>query len=293
MQFQLQCKKYKMESTMQSMFDQVKEISQKFIASTIGRVTIVLGFVLIFFWYFFLSDSSQESREDHVYRIASDGMWYPEFLMGKEKNMSVFSNELLIEIAKRQNFKIELAFAKASNLFKGLENEDYDGVLASLRSGVQQKENFYTSDLYYLLGAVLIVQAHSDVQSLADLSGKTVGIRAGYPTPPKLQQYPSVLVRYYENMSQALADLNNNSIAGIIMETVPAYAYTSAYYRDTLKVLTPQLTHNGLSLITLKTEQNQWLIDQFNAGLKAIKEDGTYEQLLYKWDLYNPIELEK
>lgn len=276
---------------MQAMFDQVKEMAQKFMASVAGRVLIVLG-VLILFWYFFFTSASLEKREDHVYRIARDGMWYPEFLMGKEKNMTVFSNELIIEIAKRQNFKIELLFSSASNLFKGLENEDYDGVLASLTSGVQQKEIFLLSQPYYLLGSVLIVRADSTAQSLADLTGKTVGIRAGYPTPPKLQLYPNVLVKYYENMSKALADLNNNSLAGVIMEIVPAYAYSSAYYRDTLKVLTPQLTNNGLSLIALKKEKNQWLIEQFNAGLKAIKEDGTYEQLLYKWDLYNPIELE-
>lgn len=276
---------------MQTMFDQVKEMSQKFMASVAGRVLIVLG-ALILFWYFFFTSAGLEKREDHVYRIARDGMWYPEFLMGKEKNMTVFSNELMIEIAKRQNFKIELLFSSASNLFKGLENEDYDGVLASLSSGVQQKEIFLISQPYYLLGSVLIVRADSTAQSLADLTGKTVGIRAGYPTPPKLQLYPNVLVKYYENMSKALADLNNNSLAGVIMEIVPAYAYSSAYYRDTLKVLTPQLTNNGLSLITLKKEKNAWLIEQFNAGLKAIKEDGTYEQLLYKWDLYNPIEQE-
>jgi len=138
-----------------------------------------------------------------VYTIARDPSWYPLELLGKEKNMLAFSDELISAIAKKEKIRIELLLTGPNVLFEGLDNDEYDGVLAALSPNVVNKEKYLFSEPFYLVGPVLILPQKSQVKSLDEMANKVVGVRSGSSIMYNVIQYPSIIIVTYEDINMA------------------------------------------------------------------------------------------
>ena len=77
----------------------------------------------------------------------------------------------------------------------------------------------------------------------------------------------------------------------MILPALVAYTYIKTFYANRLKVATGPLTVEGLRLIAIKDENGRILIEYFNEGLKALKENGTYDELINNWGLMNTFKL--
>ena len=64
----------------------------------------------------------------------------------------------------------------SENRLAGLDNGDYEGILSSLILQEENTEKYISSNPYYLLGPVLVVSKSSEIKSLNDLKGKTIGL---------------------------------------------------------------------------------------------------------------------
>ena len=86
--------------------------------------------------------------------------------------------------------------------------------------------------------------------------------------------------------------MSNKVIDGMILDVIPAYEYTrNGIYRDQLKIVSKPLTNEGLRLIAKNNPESKKLIEHFNEGLKAMKKNDIYSQLLLKWELVDPEKL--
>lgn len=80
----------------------------------------------------------------------------------------------------------------------------------------------------------------------------------------------------------------------MILNVIPAHEYTkNGIYLNQLKIASKPLTNEGLRLIAKNNSESKKLLEQFNEGLKALKKNGTYNQLLLKWGLFDPEKNEK
>ena len=70
-----------------------------------------------------------------------------------------------------------------------------------------------------MLGLVLVVRENSNAHSLQDMKGKLVALNVGASETSEFSNYPSMILMMYENMNQALNDLDNNKIDGVIMDS--------------------------------------------------------------------------
>lgn len=75
--------------------------------------------------------------------------------------------------------------------------------------------------------------------------------------------------------------MSNKILDGMILDVIPAYEW-DGIYRDQLKIASKPLTNEGLHLIAKNNSESKRLIEQFNEGLKAMRKNGTYSQLLLK-----------
>lgn len=242
---------------------------------------IALAFVLVF-----AVRSCTSNKIDHrVYKIAREQSWYPLNFLGKEKNVLGFSDDLLYAIAKKNNLSFQLITASPGSILDDLDEEDVDAVLSSLTPDPNLRKKYLFSDSYYNLGLVLVVREDSNVTSLKDLSGKYLGIQRGTSIPLDLS---SIRTLSYESNVAMVEDLVKDRIDAVLINQLNAYSFTTGYYKGRLKVATNPLTPQGLKLITYHSLKNQRLIDLFNQGLKELKESGAYDELLQKWDLYDP-----
>lgn len=234
-----------------------------------------------------LKGCSNSEESGKIYYIARDPTWSVSNLMGKEKNMTAFSDDLLLSVAKDADFRIHIVNSSSDALLGGLWNHDYDAVLTQLLPTPIAMQSYLFSNAYFLLGPVLITGINSPIVSIEEMSGKTIGIQQGMSTQLDIKKYPAFVFTSYDNMFKALGDLENDTIDGILMNAFPAHVYVRSFYPNRLKIATAPLTKDGLRLVTLKKPSNEKLINAFNATLSKFIEDGTYDEMIKKWGLVN------
>ena len=99
-----------------------------------------------------------------------------------------------------------------------------------------------------------------------------------------LAQQQNVLSKPYSNIAKALEDLQNQNIEGVVMDYLPAIGYCNNLYKNILKIVPQLLTDESIHLVTLRKSPTP-LTEKFNAGLQAMRENGSYEALRDKWKL--------
>lgn len=246
----------------------------------------LLAFLVLLFLLKGCFSSSTEERRD--YYVARDQTWAPLYFYGKEKNVLAFSDDLILQIAKRKKLKIHLVTGSSYDLISSLDGRNVDAIMSSLSPEVTLQNRYLFSDPYYNLGAVLIVDSNSPITSLAEMEGKDIGIKRGATILFSIPGHPNIRVRTYDSMIVMLDDVIRDRIDGALLNQLNAYNFTTAYYKGRLKVATPPLTNEGLRLISNRGPRDEHLINAFNEGLKEMKEDGSYTKTLEKWDLHDP-----
>jgi len=254
------------------------------------RFIYILMLAVIFFGVIIYTFFSKETLPPNVYRIAVDEAWYPLQLYNKGQDISAFSEDVLQAIAAEQHLSVQLLQVGTGNLLEGLDLGEYEGALASLILSAGNDEHYISSNPFYLLGPVVVVSTSSKIKSLQDLNGKSVGVITGSNQIGILDPYAKVNYVFYDDSNQLnlIEDVSNQVVDGMILDILPAYEYANSFvYQNRLSIVSNPLTYEGLRLVALNNPGSEKLIEQFNEGLKAIKKNGIYNQLLLKWQLFN------
>lgn len=225
---------------------------------------------------------------DRVYRVARDPRWLPLRLMGKEKSFHGFHDELLSEIASNEGFRVEFFGVATNNLFSRLRRKSFDAILTSQVPRRWRNDVFVLSMPMYRTGPVLIVSAGSDVSTIEEMEGKSIGIEIGSRVAFNIQENPTLIITPFKNILLALESLTNGQIDGVVMEAIPAYIYVNSFYRGKIKITTSPLNRDAVHLVALDIPEGVRLIERMDQGLEALKESGVYDSLLIKWGLINP-----
>ncbi len=135
------------------------------------------------------------------------------------------------------------------------------------------------SDPYFTANQSLMVQADSDITSLDQLQGKTIGAQRGTTGADLAATVPGATIKRYDIIDDAFNALAQGRVDGVVNDfAISAYA---AAQKPQLKVVAQIPTQEGYGLVFPK--DNPALRDAFNTGLAKIKADGTYDEIYTKW----------
>jgi polar amino acid transport system substrate-binding protein len=135
------------------------------------------------------------------------------------------------------------------------------------------------SDPYFRADQSLMVQADSDITSLDELQGKTIGAQRGTTGADLAATVPDATIQRYDIVDDAFNALAQGRVDGVVNDfAVSVYA---ASQKPQLKVVAQIPTNEGYGLVFPK--DNPALRDAFNTGLATIKADGTYDEIYRKW----------
>ncbi len=245
-------------------------------------------FIIIIVFLLLIKACFHEGMIVHPYKIAFDPDWGQINLMEKGRNISAFSRVLLSEVGMIEKKRISLIQTNSGgDLLAGLYDHEYDGILTSLQPSPINQATLLFSDVYFKLGSVLVVRAGSPVKGWNELTRKIVGVQANSPNILDLEKDSTIQIKLYDNILNALSDLDKSNIDGVLFPALQAYVYATTFYAGKLKIVTAPLTDEGLRLVALNTPDGKELIDEFNDGLKIIKENGTYDFILNNWGLFD------
>jgi len=218
------------------------------------------------------------------YSIALDKSWYSLALNGQEANLNGFINDLLLEISKEKKIHFEIIDNNFDELTLDLKKKKYEAILSPLEPYNFNKAKYNFSSSIIKTGFVLTIAKESNYKSLKDMINEHVGYISDTGSVIFLQKFANIFEEPYISLPTMLDDIVNGNIEGAILSIIPAYKYVSDLYQNQLKIILPPLNDQAIRLVTLK-DQNQDLLNLFNASLNQMEKNNRLKELKKKWSL--------
>ena len=244
--------------------------------------------------------SSEETSEAASSEAASDSTDAAELTTVTAGKLTMSTNaafppyEMTADDGSFEGIDIDVAAAIADKL--GLELQvddmDFDAALLAAQNGKsdmvmagvtvtdERQKVMDFSDTYAEGIQSIIVPEDSDIASVDDLAGKTIGTQRGttgyiYCT----DDFGEDSVVAYDNGLTAVQALNNGQVDAVVIDNAPAKEFVAA--NTGLKILDTAYAQEDYAIGVAKG--NTALLDAINGALEELQADGTLQSIVDKY----------
>ncbi len=152
--------------------------------------------------------------------------------------------------------------------------------MAGMTVTEDRKQNVDFSVTYATARQVVIVPEGSDIASLDDLEGKTIGVQQGTTGDIYASDdYGDENVERYAKGMEAVQALTQGKIDAVIIDNEPARVFVSE--NEGLIILDEAYADEEYAIAVRKG--NTALLEQINAALNELKADGTLDAIVAKY----------
>ncbi|WP_344156580.1 ABC transporter substrate-binding protein [Nocardioides koreensis] len=229
------------------------------------------------------TESGAQLVSDGTLTVCSDVPYPPfeDFDKGSPTGFKGFDIDIVSEIAQGMDLKLTVKDSSFDPLQSGLalNSGQCDIGASAMTITADREQNLDFSDGYYDSKQSLLVPTGSAIKSIDDLSGKKVGVQQGttgktyaeenatgadlVTFPSDAEMYQAIKAGQVDALLQDLpVNLNHQQAGGF--EIVQTYSTNEQY---------------GLAM----KKGNTALVDDVNAQLKKMHDDGTYDEIYNKY----------
>ena len=232
------------------------------------------------------ANDSNASGDGKTWVIASDTVFKPFEYTDASGNFVGIDVDIVAAIAEDQGFAYEIKSLGWDAAIAACQAGQADGMIAGASITDERKESGWIfSDGYYQATQTMTVAADSDITGFADLSGKTVAVKTGtqgaaYAESLK-DEYGFQITYFEDSPTMYQAVMGGQAVA--CFEDTPIMASSIKDGDLALKILEDTANEGAPYGFAIFNEDNQELIDMFNAGLANIKENGKYDEIIAKY----------
>ena len=224
--------------------------------------------------------------EAKTYKIATDTVFKPFEYPDENGNQIGIDMELFAAIAENQGFSYTMDVLGWDASIAACQAGQADGMIAGASITDERKESGWQfSDGYYYATQSIAVKDDSDVAGFEDLKGKTVGAKIGTQGESYAlsiaDEYGFSVTSYEDSPSMYQAVLGGQAAA--CFEDTPIMITTIEDQGLAMKVVEGTANEGAPYGFAVFSDDGQELLDLFNAGLKNIIADGTYEEIIAKY----------
>lgn len=188
---------------------------------------------------------------------------------------------------------VEIAQAICDELGKDLVIEDmaFDSIISAIQSGKadfgaagmtvdpDRLKNVAFTDTYAKASQVVIVKEGSDIQAVADLDGKKIGVQLGTTGDMYAGDVEGATVERYNKGFEAVQSLMTDKIDCVIIDQEPAKVFVSE--NEGLVILEEKFTDEDYAIALPKKDEE--LKEAFNEALAKLKESGKLDEIVAKY----------
>ncbi|MCF8118862.1 MAG: transporter substrate-binding domain-containing protein [Deltaproteobacteria bacterium] len=208
--------------------------------------------------------------------------WEP--YVGQDLQNLGFASEIITEAFKRMGYRVEFAFMPPRRVMKEVAAGTYHAGYPAYYSE-ERAERFYYSDPFAQSEVGFFKRKDRDIgyETLGDLKPYKIGVCLGFAYPPEFNGAGYLKKEVAANEVLNLKKLMGKRIDLFISDRAAAQAVLNGALpegKDVLKFMDPPLEVRNLHLIFGKHQGNEFLVKDFNAGLRKIMEDGTVDRIL-------------
>lgn len=224
---------------------------------------------------------SEKSHAETTYKIGTDLTFAPFEFQDSDGNYIGIDVDLLNKIAEDQGFKVDLRPLGFDSSIQGVQSDQLDGMIAGMSITDERKKTFDFSDPYFDSGIQMAVHKdNSDITSYEDLKGKTVAAKIGTESAAFLEENKDKYgysIKQYEAADALYNALGNDNVQAIFDDyPVLGYAVNNG---QPFKMVGDYEVGSSYGF-GVKKGQNKELLEKFNQGLKDLKADGTYDEIV-------------
>lgn len=188
---------------------------------------------------------------------------------------------------------VEIARAIATEMGMDFEIEDiaFDSIIPEVTSGKadfgaagmtvteDRKQSVDFSDSYATATQVVIVKEGSEIASVEDLVGKTIGVQLGTTGDIYAEDIEDVTLERYNKGFEAVQALSQDKIDAVIIDGEPAKVFVAE--NEGLTILDEAFTTEEYAICVKKG--NTELLEGINAAIAKLKESGELQAIVDKY----------
>jgi polar amino acid transport system substrate-binding protein len=196
-----------------------------------------------------------------------------------------FEIDLVKDIARRLNVKVEFEPVKASNRVQLLQQGRIDIIVATV-SHYRNRDQVVDFTLPYLYTPqTLLVKKGSGIKSLADMDGKRFGLDAGAGAVKKIPQLqPKAIIQTFQNWPEAFFALERGTVDAVATDNLLLAGLRSASPNpEAYELVGKQGFYSGAYYAAVVRENDSKSRDAINFLLQDQWKDGTWQKLFDKW----------
>jgi polar amino acid transport system substrate-binding protein len=204
---------------------------------------------------------------------------YPPFEFGQSPPYKGYDIDIVNELAKRIGTKVTFQDTAFPTIFRDLAQGKFDMVASASTIKPEREKVVDFSEGYYETDQSLTVKKGSDIKSVKDLPGKTVGAQKGTTGADTAEATDAESVRTYNEVGDAFNALQAGVVDAVINDFGSSQEAVNA--QPNLEIVQKIVTKEVYGLAFQKGDTE--LLDAFNGALDEIKKDGTYTKIYEKW----------
>ena len=215
---------------------------------------------------------------------ATEGTFPPFNMQGADGKLDGLEMRVMGEIAKRLGLTYKPVITKWETILIGLKADQYDTSSDAMDITEERQKQVVFIDGWLESGGRLVVKADSAIKSNDEIKGKTVGVLVA-SSWEKLATGLGASVKTYKSETDAVQDLVNGNIDGVITDSIAA-AYMIKASNLPLHMTEGYLSHIQKGFPIKPGKPN--LVKAINKALADMIADGTYAKLTSDLIGYSP-----
>lgn len=184
---------------------------------------------------------------------------------------------LMQAIADKLGMELVWEQVDFDSIIPGIQAERYDVGAAGITITPDRQKNCDFSNPYFLANQVIVVNPGSDIQSKADLTGKTIAVQTGTTAETYCLDNGYEILSFASNIDAQAALTSGKADAWVVDNEVAV----KMAGEQNLTVLDEAMTSEPYALAFAKGSD---LVDQVNQALSQLLQDGTVEQIFQEYD---------
>ncbi len=229
------------------------------------------------------ASAGESPSKSKSFRIATDTTFSPFEFEDVDGNFTGIDIELLNAISEDQGFTFELQSLGFDAAVTALEAGQADGVIAGMSITPDRQAKFDFSDPYFDSGIVMATAKDSSVDSYEKLQGQTVAVKNGTEGAAYAESIADTYgftITVFDDSASMYQDVLAGSSAACF-EDYPVIGYAISQGMK-IQMVGEKQAGNSYGF-AVKKGQNEELLNYFNQGLRNLKENGIYQEILDRY----------
>ena len=215
--------------------------------------------------------------------VGSSATYRPFAYESPTKEIVGYDVDIIKAVAQKAGLKIKIVNTPWTGIFAALNNGDVDLVISGVTINDKRKQPYDFTAPYFEARQLIAVPQSSNVKSLQDLAGKKVGVvtgSTGDDISSRAFGKTNPDIRRFESTPVVISELANSGLDAAIGDN-GVIAFRVQEHKTLKTVSDPSFPKEYFGIVV--KQGNKALQDKLNAGLAAIKADGSYATIYKKW----------